>query len=75
MALPTASNESKSGHRVSGSGSKPEAIDVMLQRLGFEEDEIDDFVLEDFDEAPIPGKWLALARVHTLNPFSIQTFE
>jgi hypothetical protein len=48
----------------------------MLQRLGIDEDELDDLVFEDEEEAPKEGlKWLALARVHTENYFSPQTFE
>jgi hypothetical protein len=38
----------------------------MMQRLGIEEDEFDDLVLEEEMEAPKLGlKWMALARVHT----------
>jgi hypothetical protein len=48
----------------------------MLQRLGIDEDELDDLVFEDEEEAPKEGlKWFALARVHTENYFSPQTFE
>ena len=75
MASSAASDEGMSGNGASGSGSKPEPIDVMLQRLGFEEEEFDDLVLEE-EDVPMEGmKWLALARVHTSNMFSVQTFE
>ena len=48
----------------------------MLERLGIEEDKIDDLVFEDEETAPKVGmKWLALAKVHTSNIFSPQTFE
>jgi hypothetical protein len=48
----------------------------MLQRLGIDEDEIDDLVFEEEESAPKEGiKWMALARVHTTNFFSPQTFE
>jgi hypothetical protein len=68
---------SSSSNKPSGSESKEkEKISDMLQRLGIEEDEYDDLVLEDEEEAPIQGlKWMALARVHTSNFFSPQTFE
>jgi hypothetical protein len=68
---------SSSSNKPSGSGLKEkEKISDMLQRLGIEEDEYDDLVLEDEEEAPIQGlKWMALARVHTSNFFSPQTFE
>jgi hypothetical protein len=68
---------SSSSNKASGSGLKEkEKISDMLQRLGIEEDEYDDLVLEDEEEAPIQGlKWMALVRVHTSNFFSPQTFE
>jgi hypothetical protein len=48
----------------------------MLRRLGIDEEEIDDLVFEDEETAPKEGiKWMALARVHTANFFSPQTFE
>jgi hypothetical protein len=48
----------------------------MLMRLGIDEEEIDDLVFEDETDVPKEGmKWTALARVHTANPFSPQTFE
>jgi hypothetical protein len=48
----------------------------MIRRLGIEDDEIDDLVFEDEVSAPKQGmKWMALARVHTSNFFSPQTFE
>jgi hypothetical protein len=41
-----------------------------------DEDEIDDLIFEDEETAPKEGiKWMALARVHTSNYFSPQTFE
>jgi hypothetical protein len=51
----------------SGSGTKKaEGIDDMLQRLGIDVDEIDDFVFEEEEPAPKECiKWMALARVHT----------
>jgi hypothetical protein len=72
MASPTNS----STNNASGSGSKEkETIDDMLNRLGIEEEEFDDLVFEE-EEAPKEGlKWMALAKVHTSNPFSPQTFE
>jgi hypothetical protein len=48
----------------------------MLLRLGIEEDAADDLVFEEEEDAPKEGiKWMALARVHTDNFFSPQTFE
>jgi hypothetical protein len=46
----------------SGSGSKkPKAIDDLLQRLGIEDDEIDDLVFEEEESVPKEGvKWMAL---------------
>jgi hypothetical protein len=71
MASPTSSS-TQSGK----SSAKLEAIDAMLQRLGIEEDEIDDLIFEEEEAAPKEGiKWLALAKVHTTNFFSPQTFE
>jgi hypothetical protein len=44
--------------------------------LGIDDDEIDDLIFEEEDTAPKQGiKWMALARVHTSNFFSPQTFE
>ena len=64
-------------NQASGCGiKKDEGLDDMLQRLGIDEDEIDDLVFEEEDAAPKVGiKWMALARVHTSKPFSPQTFE
>jgi hypothetical protein len=57
-------------------GKKKEALDEMLRRLGIEEDEEDDLIFEEEAAAPKEGiKWMALARVHTQNYFSPQTFE
>ena len=57
-------------------GQGKEAIDELLQKLGIEEDDLDDFVFEDEEDVPAGGmKWVALARVHTMNSFSPQTFE
>jgi hypothetical protein len=69
--------DQKSADRSEGSGvKKQEGLDDMLLRLGIDEDEIDDLIFEDEEEAPKKGiKWLALARVHTTNFFSHQTFE
>jgi hypothetical protein len=48
----------------------------MLQRLGFDEDELDDMVFEEEQDVPKERvKWLALARVHTMNYFSTKIFE
>ncbi|KAK1680255.1 hypothetical protein QYE76_041103 [Lolium multiflorum] len=73
MADPVSSSSSK----ISGSGGrKDEAIDDMIQRVGIEDDEFDDLVFEDEEDAPKEGiKWMALAKVHTTNYFSPQTFE
>jgi hypothetical protein len=55
---------------------KDEGINELLKRLGFEEDEVDDLIFEEESDVPLDGiKWMALARVHTSNYFSIQTFE
>jgi hypothetical protein len=69
--------ESSSSSKVSESGGKKaEAIDDMIQRLGIEDDEFDDLVFEEEEDAPKEGmKWMALAKVHTANYFSPQTFE
>jgi hypothetical protein len=63
--------------QASRSGSKKaEAIDALLNRLGIEEDEIDNLIFEEEEEAPKEGiKWMALAKVHTENLFSPLTFE
>jgi hypothetical protein len=51
-------------------------LDDLLQRLGIDDDEIDDLIFEEEDIAPKQGiKWMALARVHTSKKFSPQTFE
>jgi hypothetical protein len=73
MADPVSSSSSK----ISGSGGrKDEAIDDMIQRLGIEDDEFDDLVFEDEEDTPKEGiKWMSLAKVHTANYFSPQTFE
>jgi hypothetical protein len=56
--------------------AQSEAIDAMLQRLGIEEDEINDLIFEEEETAPKEGiKWLALAKVHTTNFSSPHTFE
>jgi hypothetical protein len=68
--------ERGSSSAAGGSGSKAESINDMLQHLGIEEEEFDDLVFEEEEEAPKEGlKWMALARVHTSNFFSPQTFE
>jgi hypothetical protein len=63
--------------RPGGSGiKKSDGLDDLLQRLGIEDDEIDDLIFEEEETAPKQGiKWMALARVHTSNFFSPQTFE
>ena len=49
---------------------------ICCNVLIFDKDEIDDVVFEEEETAPKEGiKWLALARVHTSNYFSPQTFE
>jgi hypothetical protein len=48
----------------------------MLQCLGIDDEEINDLIFEDEETAPKQGiKWMALARVHTTNIISPQTFE
>jgi hypothetical protein len=66
-----------SSNGASGSGTQnPNTIDDMLHRLGIDEDECDDLVFEDQDEIPKEGlKWMTLAKVHTSNVFSPQSFE
>jgi hypothetical protein len=55
---------------------KTEGIDSMLLRLGIEDDEIDDLVFEEDEASPKEAiKWMALAKVHTTNFFSPQTFK
>ena len=67
-----ASGASSGAASHNGSGVEGEqSIDDLLQRLGIEEDQLDDFVLDDEPAVPLEGmKWLALARVHTSNFFS-----
>jgi hypothetical protein len=49
---------------VGSRAEKREALDDLLQRLGIDEDEIDDLVFEDEEEVPKEGmKCFALARV------------
>jgi hypothetical protein len=72
MATPSSSSSNVGGP----SGQGAEAIDDMLLLLGIEEDDFDDLVFEEEEDAPKEGiKWMALARVHTTNFFSTQTFE
>jgi hypothetical protein len=52
-----------------------ETLDDLLQRLGIDEDEIDDLVFKETDLPKEGIKWMALAHVHTTNFFSLQTFE
>ena len=74
MTTPTSSGSSN--HDGGPGSKKAESLDDLLQRLGIEEEELDDLVFEEETEAPKEGiKWLALARVHTGNFFSPQTFE
>jgi hypothetical protein len=77
MGEPAATLSAGSGNIPSGSGGKKdESLDDMLQRLGFDDGEIDGLVFEEEKEVPKEGmKWLALARVHTSNYFSFQTLE
>jgi hypothetical protein len=73
MATPPSSS---TNHASGSGGKKSETLDDMLLRLGIEEDEYDDLVLEEEEEVPKLGiKWMALAKVHTTNFFSPQTFE
>jgi hypothetical protein len=72
MASPASSTNQSSGSGI----KKAEAIGDMMQRLGIEEDEIDDLVFEEEESAPKQGiKSMALAKVHTTNLFSPLTFE
>jgi hypothetical protein len=68
MASPAASTT----NQASGSGGeKAEGLDDLLNRLGIEEDEIDDLIFEEEETPPKEGiKWMALARVHTSKKFS-----
>jgi hypothetical protein len=72
----SANQASGSANQASGSGTKkPENLNEMLNRLGIEEDEIDDLVFEETDIPKEGIKWMALAKVHTTNYFSPQSFE
>jgi hypothetical protein len=67
----SANQASGSASQASGSGTKkPENLNEMLNRLGIEEDEIDDLVFEETDIPKEGIKWMALAKVHTTNYFS-----
>jgi hypothetical protein len=74
MASPTESSTvARPGNPMA---AKDEGINELLERLGFDEDEVDDLIFEEENDAPLEGiKWMALVRVHTMNYFSIQTFE
>jgi hypothetical protein len=74
MASPASSAASQTAE---GSGSKKdEHLGDLLQRLGIDDDEIDDLVFEDQEDVPREGiKWMALVKLHTVNFFSPQTFE
>jgi hypothetical protein len=74
MASPASSAASQTRE---GSGSKKEErLDDLLQRLGIDEEEINDLVFEEEADAPKEGiKWMALVKVHSMNFFSPQTFE
>jgi hypothetical protein len=71
------SNQSASSSNQAGrSGSQKSGnLGDLLNYLGIDEDEIDDLVFEDTDLPKEGIKWMAIARVHTLNYFSPQTFE
>jgi hypothetical protein len=73
MAAPS----EKSGTGPGGSSSqKEEGIDDMLHRLGIGESDVDDLIFEEVEGISHEGiKWMALARVHTTNYFSVATFE
>jgi hypothetical protein len=68
------SQSAGSSTQASGSGSKKaKNLDDMLNRLGIEEDEIDDLAFE--ETLPKEGiKWMAISKVHNSNYFSLQTF-
>ncbi|KAK1660417.1 hypothetical protein QYE76_048576 [Lolium multiflorum] len=72
-----AATSENSGNWPDGSNKqKEEGIDDMLHRLGIGEDDFDDLVFEEIEGAPKEAmKWMALARVHTTNYFSLSTFE
>jgi hypothetical protein len=74
MASPASSAASQTGE---GLGSKKEdQLGDLLQRLGIDEDEIDDLVFEEEADASKDGiKCMALVKVHSMNFFSPQTFE
>jgi hypothetical protein len=55
--------------------AKKQKLDDMLQRLGIDEDHIDDLVFEETDLSKEGIKWMALARFRTTNFFSPQIFE
>jgi hypothetical protein len=70
------SQSAGSSTQASGYGSKKaENLDDLLNRLGIEEDEIDDLVFEETDLPKEGIKWMAISKVHTSNYFSLQTFE
>jgi hypothetical protein len=57
-------------HLGSGSFMLFTPIDVMLLRLGIEEEEIDDLIFEEEESVPKEVKWMALAKVNTTILFS-----
>jgi hypothetical protein len=70
------SSASSSNLASQSGGNKQEAIGDLLQRIGIDEDELDDLVFEDEEAVPKQGiKWMALIKVHTTNQFSPITFE
>jgi hypothetical protein len=73
----SSSQDSSANKSASGSGTKKgEVLDDTLMRLGIKDDKIDDLVFEDEEDTPKEGiKWMSLAKVHTANYFSPQTFE
>ena len=72
MASPAASS---TGPAVGSGSKKQEAINDLFTRLGIDDEEFEDLVFEEEESAPKTIKWMALAKVHTTNPFSTQTFE
>jgi hypothetical protein len=74
--MSTRSESSGIGGDADSGRMKGKSLEEMLLRLGIEEDEADDLIFEEEEAAPKEGiKWMALARVHTENYFSPQTFE
>jgi hypothetical protein len=72
MASPAGSSNQGGGT----AKKKDEPIGDLLQRLGLDEEELDDLVFGEEEFAPKQGmKWMALLKIHTTNQFSPVTFE